>query len=385
MGLLLWWLTLPAPFAPEDQILYKPVPFSDLDGWRRDNHGAAMGAFLRSCETFGKWPGQRALSGRDGIAGLADDWSNACRAGAAVAVDKPGQARQFFEAHFQAVAVTFAGRATGLFTGYYEPSLRGSRERGAPYTTPLYGLPKDLINVDLGQFSEELQGKRIVGRLQGRRLTPYPERQGIVAGALAGRGLEIVYVDDPVDAFFLQIQGSGRVQLGDGEEMRLGYAGGNGRRYYAIGRELIKRGILSKENVSMQSIRAWLSANPLQGEEVMDLNASYIFFRELQGTGPIGALGVALTPGRSIAVDRRLIPLGIPVWLQASHPAADPEQGDRPLHRLVLAQDTGGAIKGGVRGDIFWGHGPAAAAIAGRMKNAGQWFLLLPKALAARL
>jgi len=242
-----------------------------------------------------------------------------------------------------------------------------------------------LINVDLGQFSEELQGKRIVGRLQGRRLTPYPERQGIVAGALAGRGLEIVYVDDPVDAFFLQIQGSGRVQLGDGEEMRLGYAGGNGRRYYAIGRELIKRGILSKENVSMQSIRAWLSANPLQGEEVMDLNASYIFFRELQGTGPIGALGVALTPGRSIAVDRRLIPLGIPVWLQASHPAADPEQGDRPLHRLVLAQDTGGAIKGGVRGDIFWGHGPAAAAIAGRMKNAGQWFLLLPKALAARL
>ncbi|MBT3369865.1 MAG: murein transglycosylase [Rhodospirillaceae bacterium] len=385
VGLLLWWLTLPAPFAPEDQILYKPVPFSDLDGWRRDNHGAAMGAFLRSCETFGKWPGQRALSGRDGIAGLADDWSNACRAGAAVAVDKPGQARQFFEAHFQAVAVTFAGRATGLFTGYYEPSLRGSRERGAPYTTPLYGLPKDLINVDLGQFSEELQGKRIVGRLQGRRLTPYPERQGIVAGALAGRGLEIVYVDDPVDAFFLQIQGSGRVQLGDGEEMRLGYAGGNGRRYYAIGRELIKRGILSKENVSMQSIRAWLSANPLQGEEVMDLNASYIFFRELQGTGPIGALGVALTPGRSIAVDRRLIPLGIPVWLQASHPAADPEQGDRPLHRLVLAQDTGGAIKGGVRGDIFWGHGPAAAAIAGRMKNAGQWFLLLPKALAARL
>ena len=385
VGLLLWWLTLPVPFAPEDQMLYKTVPFGDLDGWRRDDHGAAIGAFLRSCERFGKWPGQRALSGRDGIAGRAADWSVACRAAAEVAADKPGQARQFFEAYFQAVAVSFAGRATGLFTGYYEPTLRGSREPKAPYMTPLYGLPKDLINVDLGQFSEELQGKRIVGRLQGRRLTPYTERQGIVAGALAGRGLEIVYVDDPVDAFFLQIQGSGRVQLGDGGEVRLGYAGGNGRRYYAIGRELIKRGILSKENVSMQSIRTWLSANPEQGREVMDLNASYIFFRELKGAGPLGALGVALTPGRSIAVDRRLIPLGIPLWLQASRPAADANSENRPLHRVVLAQDTGGAIKGGVRGDMFWGHGPDAAAIAGRMKNAGQWFLLLPKALAAGL
>ncbi len=385
VGLLLWWLTLPVPPIPEDRLSFRQVPFSDLDGWARDNHGAAIGAFLRSCDRFGKWPQDRGLGGQDDVGGNAADWLEACRVAREVAADKPGEARQFFEAYFQAVAVSFAGRATGLFTGYYEPSLRGSRERRAPFLTPLHGLPKDLINVDLGAFSDELQGKRIVGRLQGRRLTPYPERQGIVAGALAGRGLEIVYVDDPVDAFFLHIQGSGRVQLANGEEMRLGYAGGNGRRYYAIGRELIKRGILSKENVSMQSIRAWLSANPKQGAEVMDLNASYIFFRELKGDGPLGALGVALTPGRSIAVDRRLIPLGIPLWLQASHPAADPGQGDRPLHRLVLAQDTGGAIKGGVRGDMFWGHGARAAAIAGRMKNAGQWFLLLPKALAARL
>ena len=242
-----------------------------------------------------------------------------------------------------------------------------------------------MVRVNLDEFSDGLSGRHIVGRLDGRRLRPYPERRQIEAGALDGLGLPVVYVDDPVDAFFLQIQGSGRVALAGGGEMRLGYAGGNGRRYYAIGRELIKRGILNKTNVSMQSIRAWLHANPEAGRAVMDLNLSYVFFRELTGPSPIGALGVALTPGRSIAVDRRLIPLGIPIWLQASRPGGGPGTGDEPLNRLVVAQDTGGAIKGGVRGDMFWGHGAEAAAIAGRMKHTGSWFLLLPNALADRL
>ncbi len=391
LGLLFWWATRPAPPTIKG-LSFRPVPFSDLDGWAADDHGAAVGAFLRSCERFGKWPGTRGLSGRGGgragtggAGGLARDWVEVCALAVKLPADGRGAARRFFETNFRAVAVSYDGQGRGLFTGYYEPSLRGSRRRQEPYIHPLFGLPDDLVRVDLGAFSDSLAGRHIVGRVRGKNLRPYFERRRIEAGALAGRGLEIVYVDDPVDAFFLQIQGSGRVKLAQGGELRLGYAGRNGRRYYAIGRELIKRGVLDKDTVSMQSIRAWLAANPGEGRAVMDLNPSYIFFRELQGPGPIGALGVALTPGRSIAVDRRLIPLGVPIWLQASHPAAASGEADKPLRRLVLAQDTGGAIKGGVRGDMFWGHGPDAAAIAGRMKHAGTWFLLLPNAVADRL
>ncbi len=389
LGLLFWWLTRPGPpptpAIPSDQMDYRLVPFAALEGWEQDEHGAALRAFLRSCERIGTWPADRRLSGRDGVAGNASDWTGVCRGARAVTPERPDQARRFFEQQFRAVAVHFGGQAAGLFTGYYEPLLQGSRVRGGNYTVPLYGRPKDLISVNLGDFSDRLEGQRIVGRVQGGRLRPYHERQRIAAGALADQGLEIVYVDDPVDAFFLQIQGSGRVRLAGGEEIRLGYSGGNGRRYFAIGRELIKRGILTKENVSMQSIRAWLAAHPVQARGVMDMNPSYVFFRELDGPGPIGAMGVALSPGRSIAVDHRLIPLGVPIWLQASHPAAELDGPEAPLRRLVLAQDTGGAIKGGVRGDLFWGHGARAAAIAGRMKNAGRWFLLLPRTLAERL
>ncbi|MDA1099570.1 MAG: MltA domain-containing protein [Proteobacteria bacterium] len=389
LGFLLWWLTRPGPppepAIPGDQMVYRLVPFTALEGWQQDDHGVALAAFVRSCDRIGTWPADRRLSGRDGIAGNAGDWSGVCRAARAVEPEKPDQARHFFEQQFRAIAVRSGGQLAGLFTGYYEPLLRGSRSRGGRYKVPLYGLPKDLIKVNLGDFSDSLQGQHIVGRVQGRDLRPYHERRQITAGALAEKGLEIVYVDDPVDAFFLQIQGSGRVQFANGEQIGLGYSGGNGRSYFAIGRELIKRGILTTENVSMQSIRAWLTAHPLLAREVMDMNPSYVFFRELPGPGPIGALGIALSPGRSIAVDPRLIPLGIPIWLEASHPAANPDKADEPLRRLVLAQDTGGAIKGGVRGDLFWGHGARAAAIAGRMKNTGQWFLLLPRTLAERL
>ena len=380
LGILLWWATRPQ--TPVDEGLqFRVTAFSELENWRLDDHGAALAAFVISCKKIRAWPQGRALGGHGAIGGVAGDWAEVCKVAQRLPAAK---ARQFFERHFKPVAVSLAGQTAGLFTGYYEPLLRGSRVRQAPFLYPLYGLPKDMIRVNLGAFSDSLKGRRIVGRLQGRRLTPYPERRQIEAGALQGQGLAVVYVDDPVDGFFLQIQGSGRVALADGSEMRLGYAGGNGRRYYAIGRELIKRGILDKKTVSMQSIRTWLTAHPEQGRKVMNLNPSYVFFRELKGPGPLGALGVPLTPGRSIAVDRRLIPLGIPIWLQASRPASTTGQADEPLHRLVLAQDTGGAIKGGVRGDMFWGHGPDAAAIAGRMKHQGSWFLLLPNTLADR-
>jgi len=384
LGVLLWFATRPVPPVPK-AAGFLAVAFADLPGWRSDNQSAALSAFLESCRKFAAWPQGRTLGGQGAIGGTAGDWAEVCTKARAIPVAGPRLARRFFEAHFKPLAVSFAGSSAGLFTGYYEPLLHGSRTRGGPYIHPLYGLPADLVRVNLGEFSERLAGRHIVGRLEGRRLRPYPERRQIEAGALDGQGLQVVYVDDPVDAFFLQIQGSGRVALAEGGAMQLGYAGGNGRRYYAIGRELIKRGILNKTNVSMQSIRAWLHANPEAGRAVMELNPSYVFFRELTGPGPIGALGVALTPGRSIAVDRKLIPLGIPIWLQASRPDGDPDADDKPLNRLVVAQDTGGAIKGGVRGDMFWGHGAEAAAIAGRMKHRGSWFLLLPNALADRL
>ncbi len=382
LGLLLWWATRPLPPIKVGLDL-RLVAVEDLDGWKTDGRGAALLAFRHSCERFAKWPDDRALSG-GGLGGRAADWRDVCDRARQINPLDDTETQRFFERRFKVLAVSYDGSDTGLFTGYYEPLLKGSRVRREPYVHPLYKRPDDLIAVNLGEFDKKLTGRRIVGQLQGNRLRPYFERQQIEAGALAGRGLEVVYVDDPVDAFFLQIQGSGRVALPDGGEMRLGYGGRNGRPYYAIGRELIKRGDLTRETVSMQSIRAWLAANPAEGRKVMDLNRSYVFFRELKGPGPIGALGVPLTPGRSIAVDRGLIPLGIPVWLQASRPDADASAPDRVLHRLVVAQDTGGAIRGGIRGDMFWGHGAEAAAIAGRMKHPGQWFLLLPNALADR-
>ncbi|MDP6565048.1 MAG: MltA domain-containing protein [Alphaproteobacteria bacterium] len=380
-GLLLWWWSRP---PPPPVVSYRAVDFSELTGWERDDLARALPPLLRSCRRLARWPAGRPLGG-DGVAGTAGDWQAVCQAAGQLPNGDAGAARGFFEGRFRPVAVRFAGRAEGLFTGYYEPSLRGSRTRGGAYQVPLHGLPQDLIRVNLGEFSDGLKGRRIVGRLDGGRLRPYPARAGIVDGGLGGKAPVVVYVDDPVDAFFLQIQGSGRVTLAEGGEIRLGYAGRNGRPYFAIGRELIKRRVLTAETVSMQSIRRWLADNPEQAATVMNLNRSYVFFRELTGEGPLGALGVALTPGRSLAVDRRLIPMAVPIWLQATRPAATAGRPDRPLRRLLLAQDTGGAIRGGVRGDVFWGHGAEAAAIAGRMKHPGRWFLLLPKPLVDRL
>ena len=383
LGFSLWLLTRPQGLTPEPgQLTVHFVEFSTLKGWGADDQTAALGPFLKSCSKILNWPKDRALGG---FGGTASDWITVCEAARVLQPATLAQARKFFEQNFKVVEIAIAGRAAGLFTGYFEPELRGSRVKKAPYIHPLYGLPHDLIRVDLSEFRHELKGKQIVGQVENNRLHPYLARSEIQAGALVGRSLEVVYVDSYIDVFFLQVQGSGRVLLQDGSIMRLGYAGGNGRRYYAIGRELIKRGILNKANVSMQSIRTWLAANPKESHALMNLNQSYVFFRELKGPGPVGSLGVPLTPGRSIAVDRHFIPLGAPIWLQTSRPNSNPNGSDRPLHRLMMAQDTGGAIKGAVRGDVFWGHGSEAAAIAGRMKHAGNWFILLPNPLADRL
>jgi membrane-bound lytic murein transglycosylase A len=287
--------------------------------------------------------------------------------------------------------VTNRGEVEGLFTGYYEPTLQGSRRRGGRFQVPLYKTPNDMVAVDLGAFRDDLEGRKITGRIAGDRFLPYHDREAIDRGALAGRNLELVWVDSAVDAFFLEIQGSGRVEMDDGSSLRLGYAGQNGHPYYAIGRELVQRGHMEVEEVSMQSIRGYLEEHPDEGAEIMRTNPSYVFFRQLTGPGPLGSLGVALTPGRSLAIDQSILPLGAPMWLAAEAPAPTPremsEAGDsaraiqetQRLERLIVGQDTGGAIEGPVRGDVFWGPGDEAADVAGRMKHAGRLWVFLPK------
>lgn len=380
-----------APVAaapPPERLDLLAATFTDLPGWREDGLAAALAAYRESCAAIQRLPRDRAVAalGEHSAAhlGTAGDWSAACAAAQRVPAGDDAAARVFFEAAFQPWAAASGERQEGLLTGYYEAALRGSRKRSAQFAVPLYGRPQDLIELDLGEFREDLAGRRLAGRVEGRRLVPYPDRAAIEAGALAGKRLEVLWVDDPIAAFFLQIQGSGRVELPDGQVVRVGYAGGNGQPYFAIGKELVARGALTKEQVSMQSIRRWLEANPEERPAVLAKNPSFVFFRLNDGPGPLGTQGVPLTPGRSLAVDRRFLPLGVPVFLAGAAPAADETAADQAFRRLVITQDTGGAINGALRGDVFWGHGAEAEAVAGRMKHPARWWVLAPKHLAPR-
>lgn len=365
----------------EDRRVLRPASFPSLPGWDSDRITEALPALRRSCQVFGRrHPGDEI--GPSGVAGTVADWLAPCAELATA--DDEASLRGTLERHFEPVQVLNNTEQAGLFTGYYEPSLRGSRSPSDAFAVPLYRKPDDLLTIDLESFHERYEGERISGRIGDDTFQPYFERAEIAGGALDDRGLELVWVDDPVDAFFLHIQGSGRVELVDGGEMRVGYEGQNGRPYFAIGRELVDRGALTLEEVSLQSIRSWLVTHPEEAEAVMSTNPSFVFFRELEGEGPLGTLGVALTPGRSLAVDRSQLPLGAPIWIDALAPRPSGD-GDRPLRRLMVAQDTGGAIKGPVRGDVFWGHGDEAEAVAGRMKHEGRMWLLLPVDVVDRL
>ena len=285
--------------------------------------------------------------------------------------------RRYFETWFQAYEITNDGSGGGLFTGYFEPDLQGAPTRGGDFTIPIHQRPDDLVLAELGDWRSALRGERIAGRVVEGRLEPYHSRADIIAGALVGKAEPLVWVKDPVAAFFLHVQGSGRIMLPDGAVFRVGYAGHNGHVYYPIGRYLLETGEIEKQTISLQSIRAWLKANPDRMQDVLNRNPSYIFFRAIDGAGPIGAQGVPLTPGRSLAVDPRFVPLGAPVWVSIDYP----DESGRPLRRMMVAQDTGGAIKGPVRGDVFWGHGERAGVLAGPMKATGRLYLLLPRSL----
>jgi membrane-bound lytic murein transglycosylase A len=268
------------------------------------------------------------------------------------------------------------GSEEGLITGYYEPVLRGSRKASAVFRHPVYGLPDDLLVVDLAEARPELKGMRLRGRLEGRRVVPYWTRADIDNGRAPLRGRELLWVDDPLDAFFLQVQGSGQVRLENGEVLRLGYADQNGHAYTSVGRVLVERGDLTVEEASMQGIRAWARNNPERMTELLNQNASYVFFRELApgSPGPVGSLGTPLAAGRSLAVDPRVIPMGAPVFLLTRMPGSG-----EPIQRLLAAQDTGGAIKGAVRADLFWGSGDEAGRLAGVMREPGRLWVLLPR------
>jgi len=370
-----------APIASAKlKLVLARTSFKKIIGWNGDRHDQALAAFIRSCAKMQKIPFGSVL---DPISGVSGDWQKTCKIASTLPVDRPDLARRFFETRFQPFLATTDGRPKGLFTGYFEIELKGSWLRKEPYTTPIYERPPELVEANLGAFKNSLKGQKLQGKVVAGQFMPFEDRGDIEAGALSGRGLELIWVDSPIDAFFLHVQGSGRVMMDDGTIIRIGYAARNGHPYYSIGQELIKMGELKRERVSMQSIRSWLQDHPRKAAQLMATNRSFIFFRIIDGGlksigkqhGPVGAQGVTLTPGRSLAVDRSHIPLGTPIWLDTT----DPVNTNEPLRRLVVAQDTGSAIKGPVRGDLFWGFGDMAATKAGLMKQTGRYFLLLPK------
>ena len=341
----------------------QPGPSFASFGIDPDDARAALLAFRTSCN---------GLQRRADNSGLtrAGDWSQACSQAAGW---PEGDAANFFA---NQLAVVQVGDGKAYATGYYEPEIAGSRAPAPGYEVPVYKRPPDLVEGDLGDFYPDLKGKKIRGKVQGGKLVPYPDRGQIEDGALRNMKLEIGYAADPVEFFFLQVQGSGRLRLPDGSVMRIGYDGQNGREYVGIGKLMRDRGLLGPGQLSMQGVMAWLRANPAEGDAIMRENKSFVFFRELTGAGPIGAMNVPVTGRVTVAADPAFVPLGAPVLLQLDRTEAN---------GLWVAQDTGGAIKGSNRFDTFWGAGGDARTIAGGMSGRGRAWLLIPRISAARL
>ena len=378
VGLLAALATSCAPKTEKrSAVRLEPARFETLRGWSGDRHFHALATFRRSCPRLLA----RTTIGHRWIDLGGVDWAKICNAAETVATNSDAGARTFFETWFRPHAVAGPNGPAGLVTGYFEAELRGSRIRTPVYGVPLYGLPRDHVTVDPGKFVEKWRAGPLVGRVVDGRLAPYHRRGAIEAGALDGAAEVLVWVDDAIDAYLLQVQGSGRVLLPDGGVLRIGFAGHNGHAYASIGRRLIERGELTAGRAGWGAIRGWVEAHPKAAPALFAENPRFIFFREIEGEGPIGAQGVALTPGRSLAVDPRFIPLGMPLWLESEYPG----EVDRGLRRLMVAQDSGGAIKGPVRGDFFWGYGAEALALAGRMKSRGRYHVLLPKGAVLRI
>lgn len=356
-----------------------PVSFSDISGWSGDDHLAAFETFIRSCDKILKVHLSREKSGTADVP--EHPLTRVCQAAIELgSLNDASAARDFFEQNFTPYRYSGDGLA-GFVTGYYEPELAGARKKSDSYGVPVYGVPDDLVQLypdeERAKRNDEMTaGRRVAGEIQ-----PYFDRKAIEQGALEGRELEILWLADPVDAFYMHIQGSGRVALEEGGPVRLSYAAKNGHSYTAIGGILIEQGEIAREDMSMEAVRGWLADHPDEARELMWQNRSYIFFRELphdpDAPGPEGAQGVPLTPLRSLAVDTSIHDAGTPVWVDAPDLALGAKAG---FHRLMVAQDTGSAIRGPQRGDIYWGSGDEAGAIAGRTRHAARFTILLPKA-----
>ena len=359
------------PANTPDYALLKPATWEDIDGFASDDLSAAWPAWLQSCGTL-----------KNKVQINQTPWQAACNAAFALKQPKNASIIDYLTDYFNVYAATNAdGSDTGLVTGYYEPLLKGSRTKSANYLYPLYKQPADLITVELAELYPELKGKRVRGKLvqdkEGHnKLIPYATRADIDSAPTPLAGHELVWIDDLVDGFFLQVQGSGIIKFENGQQMHVGYADQNGHAYNSIGRILIERGELTKDQAGMQGIKNWARNNPAKLRELLNANPSYVFFTELPVglSGPLGALGVPLAAERSVAIDPKYVPLGAPIFLSSTQPNTP-----SPLKRLMVAQDTGGAIKGGVRADYFWGAGDAAGKMAGSMKQQGKIWVLLPK------
>ncbi|MFW2441012.1 MAG: murein transglycosylase A [Arenicellales bacterium] len=342
------------------------ISWNELPGWKNDRHAEAWPALLEQCKVLPK---------------KKPAWANICNKAESTGKVNDETARLFFEAAFTAHRINPSKKedgspGTGLVTGYYEPLLNGSLYRSAQYRYPLYAVPDDLLRVDLAGLYPELSKMKLRGRVEGKKIVAYHDRSSIDNEDSPLRGKELVWIDDPVAVFFLHIQGSGRILMDDGSMLAVGYADQNGLPYTSIGKILIERGEIAREDISLFTIQQWLQQNPQQAQALLEENRSYIFFsiRENAEENPRGSLNVPLTPSRSIAVDPANIPLGSPVWLDTSYP----HEADHSLQHLTFAQDTGGAIKGYARADMFWGNGDMAEKLAGEMKQAAELYVLLP-------
>lgn len=351
----------PLPDKPLAKSIHKRDQWSSLNGWNSDDLLPAWQAFLQSCRVLSKQP----------------VWQENCKIAASLQHPSSTEIRNFFETYFIPYQVVNVDNTEeGLITGYYEPLLKGSRTLSERYRFPVYAAPDELLTIELGEAYPELKDLRLRGRLNGRKVVPYYSRSEIMNNPGLLNGYELLWVEDEVELFFLHVQGSGRIVLDNGEMMKIGFADQNGFPYNSIGKLLVQRGELPLEQASMQGIKQWGRQNPRKLAELLQQNARYVFFRELPSdlSGPIGALGVPLTAGRSIAIDPLSIPQGVPVFLATTWPNTS-----KPLNRLMVAQDVGGAIKGGVRADFFWGFGHEAGNQAGKMKQAGKMWILMPK------
>lgn len=376
-------------FWPRHQVSLKKGSFSQLAGWKVNSAKNSLEAFQRSCKVFLRQDPEKSV-GSKYIDLKAKDWQPACKVALSIMPDSDEKARAFFETWFTPVAFHIGKPVQGLFTGYYMPLMLGSLTQTKEYTVPIYGLPSNRITVPLGQFDSRLKFHRtLVGRLSGTQLVPFFTRKEIGQGAIDTVAPVLVWIHSKVDRQFLEIEGSGVVQLTDGSQLFLGYAGENGAPYTSIAQILINKGVMTRDNASMQRIRRYFKEYPQNIDSVLDQNQSFVFFDKLPTKMALGAQGVGLTPGYSLAIDRKWIPMGIPIWLDTHRPKHTTKNHDLDekvsFKRLMVAQDTGGAINGAVRGDVYWGTGKKAIAIAGHMKHSGYYWLLLPNNIAERL